>query len=215
MRFAILGGTGPEGLGIAVRLMAAGESVIIGSRSRERAAQAARSLRDRFPKASLSGTTNPEAAADAETVCLTMPYEGLDAVLDACGRALDGKVVIDTTSPLRFEKGVFELEGVPEGSAAQRIQARHPAARVVGAFKHHSAKDLSALERSLEGDVLICGNDAAAKRVVAELARRIPNLRPIDAGDLRVARRLESVTALLLNLNQQHRARTSFRILGL
>lgn len=215
MKIAVLGGTGPEGLGIAARLAAAGETVIIGSRSAERAAEAAKSLRARVPKGDLSGAANPEAAAGAEIVFFVVPYEGVDHILETCGSVLAGKVVVDTIINLRVEKGFFEVAAVPEGSAAERIQTRLPGARVVSAFKHQSAKDLMAVDRPVEGDVLVCGNDAAAKQVVGDLVRRIPDLRPIDAGDLRIARILEPMTALLLNLNHKHKTRASYRILGI
>lgn len=215
MRIAVLGGTGPEGLGIAARLAAAGESVIIGSRSAERASEAAKSLRVKVPKGDLSGATNPEAASGAEIVFFVVPYEGVDHILETCGSVLSGKIVVDTIINLRVEKGFFEVGSIPEGSAAERIQARLPGARVVSAFKHQSAKDLMAVDRSVEGDVLVCGNDLGAKQVICDLVRRIPDLRPIDAGDLRIARVLEPMTALLLNLNHKHKARASYRILGL
>lgn len=215
MRIAVLGGTGPEGLGIAARLAAAGESVIIGSRSAGRATEAVAQLRAKLPQAALSGRTNPEAAAAAEVVFVVVPYGGLEHILSTCAPALAGKVVVDTIVPLRVEKNFFAAETVSEGSAGGRLQAHLPSSRVVSAFKHQSAADLIAIERPMEGDVLLCGNDAGAKELVTGLIRSIPRLRPIDAGDLRVAGVLEAMTALLLNLNRRHKARTSYRIIGL
>ncbi len=215
MRIAVLGGTGPEGLGIAARLAAAGESVVIGSRSAERAVAAAQSLRTRVPKGDFSGAANRDAAADAEIVFIVVPYEGVDHILETCGAVLPGKIIVDTIINLRVTKGFFEVDPIPEGSAAERIQKVLPGARVVSAFKHQSAKDLMAVDRPVEGDVLVCGNDPDAKRVLCDLVKRIPDLRPVDAGELRIARVLEPMTALLLNLNHQYKTRASYRILGL
>ena len=105
MRIAVLGGTGPEGLGLAARLAQIGESVIIGSRSAERAEEAARNLREKLPQGSLAGTPNAKAAADAEVVMLAFPYEGIDVILADCAAPMNGKVVIDTIVPLKVIPG--------------------------------------------------------------------------------------------------------------
>jgi len=215
MNVAILGGTGPEGLGLGARLAKAGNRVIVGSRSAERAAEAARSLRERVPSAEIDGGTNVDAASRAETVFVAVPYAGLGVVIDTCGDHLTGKVVVDIVVPLRMRKGFADLEPVAEGSASERIQASLPNARVVSAFKSQSAIHLLDLEHPVEGDVIISGNDPAARELVAGLVRGIPDLRPVDAGDVRNSRAVEHLTALLVNLNRRHRAHTSFRITGL
>jgi hypothetical protein len=215
MRIAVLGGTGPEGLGIAARLAVAGETVIIGSRSEERATAAVRSLVAQVPNASISGATNAQAAAQGDIAFIVVPYAGLDHILETCGPALAGKIVVDTIIPLRLQNGSFEIEPVAEGSAAERLQTRLGGGRIVSAFKHQSAKDLAATEHPIAGDVLICGDDPEAKRVVGEIVWKIRDLRAIDAGDLKAARILEPMTVLLLNLNQRYKARASYRILGI
>ena len=214
MRIAVLGGTGPEGLGLAARLAQIGESVIIGSRSAERAEDAVKTLRAKLPQASLSGGPNAQAAAEAEVVVLAFPYEGIDGILADCAAAMEGKLVIDTIVPLKVASKFFGVEPPPEGSAGEKIQARVNGAKVVSAFKHQSAQHLIELEHAMEGDVLLCGNDESAKGVVAQLVRRIRDLRPVDAGDLRNAGVFEAMTALLLNLNRKHKTRASVRILG-
>jgi 8-hydroxy-5-deazaflavin:NADPH oxidoreductase len=208
MRIAVLGGTGPEGLGLAARLAQIGESVVIGSRSAERAGDAVTKLREKLPNAALAGAANAAAAADAEAAVLAFPYEGIDATLAECGPALAGKLVIDTIVPLKVDGKFFGVEPPAEGSAGERIQARVPTAKVVSAFKHQSAHHL------MEGDVLICGNDEAAKASVAGLVTRIRALRPVDVGELRNARVFEAMTALLLNINRRHKTRSSVQILG-
>jgi 8-hydroxy-5-deazaflavin:NADPH oxidoreductase len=214
MRIAVLGGTGPEGLGLAARLAQVGEAVIIGSRSAERAAEAVETLKAKLPDGILSGGPNAAAAAEAEVVVLAFPYEGIAPILADCASALADKVVIDTIVPLKVEGKFFTVEPPAEGSAGELIQVRVPAAKVVSAFKHQSAAHLIELEHEMEGDVLYCGNDEQAKGVVAHLIRSIRDLRPVDAGDLRSARVFESITALLLNLNRKHKTKSSIRILG-
>jgi NADPH-dependent F420 reductase len=214
MKIAVLGGTGPEGLGLAARFAQSGEAVIIGSRSAERAEEAAKGLRAKLPGATVSGAPNAAAAAAADTVVLAFPYEGVDATLAECGAAMVGKTVIDTIVPLKVDGKFFNVEPPAEGSAAERIQSRVPGAKVVSAFKHQSAHHLMDLEHRMEGDVLVCGNDEASKALVADLVRRVPDLRPVDAGELRNARVFEAMTALLLNLNRRHKTRSSLRILG-
>jgi 8-hydroxy-5-deazaflavin:NADPH oxidoreductase len=214
MRIAVLGGTGPEGLGLAARLAQIGESVVIGSRSAERAQDAVKALHAKLPQASLSGGPNAKAAAESEVVVLAFPYEGIDGILADCAAAMEGKLVIDTIVPLKVESRFFGVEPPPEGSAGEKIQGRVKSAKVVSAFKHQSAQHLIELEHAMEGDVLLCGNDETAKGVVAGLVRRIRDLRPVDAGDLRNARVFEAMTALLLNLNRKHKTRASVRILG-
>lgn len=214
MKIAVLGGTGPEGLGLAARFAQIGETVILGSRSAERAEEAAKGLRTKLSSAIVSGASNADASAAAEVVVLAFPAEGIDTILPDCAEALDGKIVIDTIVPMKFE-GKFAGVAMPaEGSAGERIQAKLPGSKVVSGFKHQSAHHLSDVEHLMEGDVLICGNDDAAKTAVADLVRRIKNLRPVDAGDLKNARHFEPMTALLLNINRRHKTRASFSVLG-
>jgi 8-hydroxy-5-deazaflavin:NADPH oxidoreductase len=213
---AFLGGTGPEGLGLALRLAAAGEPVVIGSRVAERARRAADTIRAALPRAEVQGHANPEALERADRIVLTFPFEGLAAFLGVSAAALDRKLVIDVIVPLRFRAGFFELAPVDgAASVGELIQRAAPAARVVSAFKNLSAEKLGDLASPLAGDVLVCGNDPSAREEVAGLVRRIPGLRAVDAGGIENARYVEAITALLLNLNRRHRARTSIAILGL
>jgi NADPH-dependent F420 reductase len=213
---AFIGGTGPEGLGLALRFAAAGEPVLIGSRAADRAAAAAETIRAAVPGAAVQGHTNTEALERADRVVLTFPFEGLAAFLDSAKQALAGKLVIDVIVPLGFRSGFVEIVPI-EGarSAGELIQQAVPTARVVSAFKNLSAERLRDLSARLEGDVVLCGNDRGARAEVAALVGVIPGLRAVDAGDIRNARYLEAITALLLNLNRKYKARTSIAILGL
>lgn len=210
-----IGGTGPEGQGLALRLAAAGEEVLLGSRDPERARRAAEELRGRAPGVRVEGDLNREVARRAEVVFLCVPYGGHADTVRALADALAGKVVVDVVAPLAFEKGWAHALPVPEGSAAEQAQALAPGARLVAGFHHLSAHDLLDLDHPLEADVLLCGDDAEAKGRVMELAGRIPGLRPVDAGPLRMARYLEPFTAVLLNVNRRYRVRASLRLTGL
>jgi len=212
---AVLGGTGPEGLGIAARLAAAGEEVIVGSRLASRATEAAAILAREVPGGQVSGAPNPDAAAAAGIAFVAVPLTGVGALLDDSAAYLGGKIVVEVVNAVRAERGQFSAVETAEGLVARRIATRVPSARIVSALKHVSAANLRAVGRRLEGDVLLCGDDDAAKAAVAELIRKMPDLRPVDAGGLAVAPLLDHLTALLLNLNRRHRTETSIRIVGL
>ena len=213
---AFIGGTGRQGLGLALRFAAAGAPVVIGSRVAERAAAAAETVRTAVPGASVRGYENAEAVARSKRLALTFPFGGLASFLAAGRAALAGKLVIDVIVPLAVRNGLFELTPVDgAASAGELIQQTVPAARVVSAFKNHSAETLQDIAAPLEGDVVLCGNDAGARAEVAALVGLLPGLRAVDAGGIANARYLEAITALLLNLNRRHKARASIAILGL
>jgi hypothetical protein len=214
-RIAILGGTGPEGLGLALRFAQAGEAVTIGSRDPQRARQTAERVAAAVAGASVSSGTNDTVVADADPVVLAFPFAAAAAVLPPLAATLAGRIVIDVINPLRLRRGVFELLPVAEGSAAQLIQRLLPGGRVVAAFKTIAAEHLQQLDTPLAGDVLLCADDAGAKEAVASLAGRLPNLRPLDAGPLSSSHMVEGITALLLNLNRRYRAVTAVGIVGI
>ena len=211
----LLGGTGPEGRGLALRFALAGESVIIGSRDQARAEEAAKRVQTRGKITGVHGATNAHTAQEADTVILTVPYEAQASLLAPLAGPLEGKTVISTVSPLAFEGGMPSVLAVPEGSASAQVQSILPRSTVVAALHHVSAVELWTPEKVLEGDVLVCSDDSDAKARVIDLVRRIPDLRGIDAGSLSNARYVEEITALLLNLNRVHHTRTGIRITGL
>ncbi len=218
-QIAFLGGTGPEGLGLAARFALAGERVIIGSREPERAVRAADTLRQRLAAAGrgthISGTGNRSAAAAADHVVLTLPFAAVTAVLPELAPALAGKIVLDVVNPLMLQSHLFNLAPLPAASAAELIQRLLPQSLVVSGFKHLSARALCHIAQPLNGDVLLCSETPAATRYFLDLVDRIPHLRGIDAGGLANARPLEAMTALLLNLNRRYQATTSVQVLGL
>jgi NADPH-dependent F420 reductase len=207
---AILGGTGAQGLGLALRFAAAGEAIVIGSRVAERAQEAAAKVRAAVPEARVEGREN------LDRVVLTLPVEGLAPMLERAAGLLAGKLVIDAMVPLTVRKKVAELTAVEEApSVSELVQSRAPDARVVCAFKNVPSDALHDLAHPVTGDVLLCGDDEAARREVASLVEHVPGLRPVDAGPLRLARYVEGLTALLVTLNIRHKALTSIAITGL
>ena len=210
-----LGGTGLEGRGLALRFALAGEQVVIGSRQAARAQEAARAVLERGPVEGVSGARNREAAEQADVVFITCPYQAQIGLLEPLADALAGKLVVSTVAPLAFDEGSAGLIGVPEGSAAEQARRLLPESRIAAAFQNVSAVDLWSPHRTLEGDVLVCSDDEEARLQTMELARMIPDLRPVDGGALRTARYVEGITALILNLNRRYKTRAMIRMLGL
>jgi NADPH-dependent F420 reductase len=222
---AIVGGTGALGFGLALRWLIAGVPVVIGSRSEERAAEAAGRLQEKVrahgnPEVRAEGFHNDEAVKRANTVVLAVPFRSQSENLNNLRYSLQaGTILIDATVPLAAAIGgrATRTVGVWQGSAAEQAQEMAPrGVIVVSAFHTVSANLLADLDNAIEEDVLIAGDDRKAKEQVAELARKIPGLRPIDCGDLEVARILEQLTALLISVNRRHKIKHSgIRLTGL
>lgn len=213
---AIIGGTGPQGRGLAYRFAVAGYAVTIGSRDATRASGKAAEIAAKAGEVTIAGAENQRAAAGSDIVVLAMPYGGHADVLKGLGSTLDGKVVISCVNPLGFDAvGPYALD-VPAGSAAEEAQSILPGARVVGAFHHVSALNLWKHEGLLKHeDVLVCGNDDEANAVVAELAKAVTGRAGIIAGGLSLARELEPWTGVLISINKRHRVRSGIQITGL
>ena len=216
---AVLGGTGPEGLGLALRLVQAGETVTIGSRDAKRAQDAASRIREKVgAHAQVFGKENIDACAAADLVLLTIPFEGHAALLKQIKPAIrPGSIVIDATVPLAASVGgrATRTLGVWQGSAAQETAELVPkGVSVVAAFQNVSAELLNA-EGTVDCDVIVCSDDADASQTVRSLAARIPGVRAIDGGKLESARILEQITALLIGLNIRHKGHSGIRITGL
>jgi len=216
---AVLGGTGPEGFGLALRWVRAGETVIIGSRDAGRAREAAAKITARVGSgANVSGDENSAACARADLLVLTIPFEGHAALLKQIKPAItEGSIVIDATVPLAASVGgrVTRTLGVWQGSAAQQAAELVPqGVSVVAAFHNTSAEVLNGDAR-VECDVIVCSDDADAAATVRTLAAKIPGVRAIDGGKLENARILEQITALLIGLNIRHKGHSGIRITGL
>jgi NADPH-dependent F420 reductase len=210
-----LGGTGPEGRGLALRFALAGESVIIGSRERERADQAADSIAGHAAEGAIRGGLNLDAATQGDIVFVAVPYAGHRATLDSLSDALRGKIVVDVVAPLEFKKGRASAIRVAEGSAALEAQAVLGDSTVVGAFQNISAEDLLVPDRAIDSDVIVCADDADARKRVIGLANVIDGARGVDGGGLENARYVEDFTAMLLNINRIYRAHSTIKIVGI
>jgi hypothetical protein len=215
MRIGIVGGTGKEGIGLGLRWAQAGHDVIIGSRDPERARGKAAELAASAPGRHIEGMSNREAAAAADVVVLTVPATGLAATLPELREACRGKIVVSTVVPLTFG-GPRLFTPPPQGSAAEEAQELLGSeARVVAAFHHIAAHELSAGDHPIECDLLICGPDAEGKKLVSDLGRSM-GLRPVDVGALSNAGPIEGITALLATINRRYKLKNSgIQITGL
>jgi len=215
---AVLGGTGPEGFGLALRWARTGETVIIGSRVAQRAHEAAEKIRQSVPNARISGQENVAACGAADLLMLTVPFEGHATLLKQLKPALrPGTILIDATVPLAASVGgrATRTLGVWQGSAAQEAaELVPPGVSVVAAFQNVGAEMLNA-EEPVDCDVIVCSDDPAAAKVVQQLAIKIPGVRALDGGKLENARILEQITALLIGLNIRHKGHAGIRISGL
>jgi 8-hydroxy-5-deazaflavin:NADPH oxidoreductase len=216
---AILGGTGPAGMGLALRWARAGESIIIGSRSAERARDAALQIKEKVgDQAQVTGETNVAACAASDLLALTVPFEGQAALLKELKPAFrPGSILMDATVPLASGIGgrASRTLGVWQGSAAQQAAELVPkGVTVVAAFQNCSA-DVMNGEGPVECDVIVCSDDQVATQAVCELAAKIPGVRALDGGKLENARIVEQITALLIGLNIRHKGHGGIRITGL
>jgi 8-hydroxy-5-deazaflavin:NADPH oxidoreductase len=212
---AVLGGTGPQGRGLARRFAAAGLRVAVGSRSADRAAEVAGRLATESA-GQITGAANRDVAARADIVVVAVPWEGHAELLRDLSDVLAGKVVIDCVNPLGFDKqGAYVLE-VAEGSAAQQAAALLPESRVVAAFHHVSAVLLDDPNvPEVDTDILVLGDDREATDLVQELASRVPGMRGIYAGRLRNARQVEGLTANLVSVNRRYKVHAGVRVTDL
>jgi 8-hydroxy-5-deazaflavin:NADPH oxidoreductase len=204
----ILGGTGPQGRGLARRFAMAGHPVIIGSRNHDRAYGVAREIGH-----DVRGLANRDAARESALVIAAVPWEGHAELLADLATELAGKIVVDCVNPLGFDqRGAYPLP-IPEGSAAQQAAALLPSSRVVAAFHHVSAVLLlDAQVDSLDQDVLVLGDDRYATDLVQALAGRIPGVRGIYAGRLRNCGQIEALTANLVSINRRYKAHAGLRV---
>ena len=209
---AILGGTGPQGRGLARRFASAGIRVVIGSRTTERAVAIATELAA-ATGGSVTGAANAGAAAAGDIVLVAVPWDGHAQLLKELAPALAGKVVVDCVNPLGFDKqGAYALH-VEEGSAAQQAASILTESTVVGAFHNVSAVLLEdpTVER-VDTDVLVLGDDREATDLVQELAAAIPGVRGVYGGRLRNAHQVEAFTANLISINRRYKAHSGLKV---
>lgn len=215
----IVGGTGALGAGLARRWAEAGAPIAIGSRSAERAEEAAAKLREAVPDAAVEGLPNEEAAQRAEIVFLTVPFRAQSENLNNLREALQpGQILVDCTVPLAAAvsgKATRSL-GVWQGSAAQQAQEMVPeGVTVVAALHTVGAPTLADPAVELEEDVLVCGDRKADKARVARLIELIGGLRAVNAGPLEMARIVEQLTPLLISVNVRYKTHAGIKLTGL
>ena len=215
-KIAFVGGTGPEGIGLALRMAIVGHEIMIGSRTDERGKEVATRILSDIPEAKVDGGSNKNVVAGADVVFLTFPYAGQEETLPILADDLKDVIVCNVVAPLNFVKGVGAVaQSVPGNSAAEEAALALPDSRVVSAFQNMSAEKLMELGEPIESDVLVCGDDLDAKKIVIELANQIDGVRGLDGGALSNSRYVEVLTSLLINLNRLHKTQTSIRVVGL
>jgi 8-hydroxy-5-deazaflavin:NADPH oxidoreductase len=216
---AIIGGTGPAGMGMAFRWARAGETIIIGSRDDQRAQLAAAAIELKVGnQASVSGMENRAACAAADILVLTVPFEGQAALLKQLKPSIsEGSILIDATVPLASSVGgrASRPLGVWQGSAAQQAAELAPKGVSVVAAFHNLSAELLGGDEPMDCDVVVCSDDPDAAQLTREFAALIPGVRAIDGGKLENARIVEQITALLIGLNIRHKGHSGIRITGL
>jgi NADPH-dependent F420 reductase len=219
-KIGILGGTGPEGSGLAFRWARGGEEIVIGSRDAQRAAETAAQLRARIgASAKIEGADNVAAATKCDVVVLTVPFSGHAALLKQLKSFWKpGTVVIDTTVPLAATVGgaATRMLGVWQGSAAEQAAELLPAGVSVAAAFQNLGAELLAKDEPVDCEIIVCSDDEKAKQVASELAEKIPGARALNGGKLENARIVESLTALLVGINIRYKVHSAgIRFTGL
>lgn len=216
---SFIGGTGPEGRGLALRFAIIGEQVFLGSRDSQRAVAAAADVRAllsaNYPDSTVMGGTNEQAARLGDIVFISVPYSAQKDTLTELEPHLRGKVIVNVVAPLAFIKGSAQALPVPAGSAAEEARDLLPESPVVGAFHNLSAIDLLMPLLGLDCDVVVCSDDPDAKAKVMELAQCIKGVRAVNGGALVNSRYVEHLTSLLININRIYKAHSSIRITGI
>ena len=221
MKIAILGGTGDQGFGLALRL-AKNNKIIIGSRKKEKAEEAAKRakeiLKQRGIEADIIGLENKDAAKEGDVVILSIPYEHTLSTIKQLKEELKGKIVVSIGVPLATAIGdkPTRLLFPPDGSVAEMVQNVLKDSKVVSAFQNVCHAVLEDLDNPVDCDILVCGNDEEAKKVVIDLANQIEGVRAIDCGNLEKSRIIEAITPLLIGLNIKYKSKgTGIRITNL
>jgi NADPH-dependent F420 reductase len=215
MRIGILGGTGPAGRGLAVRLADAGDEIVIGSRDAQRAATIAKDLVEAWPAHSLSisGTSNEKTAA-ADVVVVATPWDSAIATVKPLAPDLEGKVVVSMANALAREGREFVALIPPRGSVAASLQAALPLSLVSASLHHLPASEMEKLDARLVADVMVCSDHPEATAATLALIDRIEGLRGVDAGSLSQAAPIEAFTAVLITINIRHKVHTAVQLSG-
>jgi NADPH-dependent F420 reductase len=216
VRIGILGGTGPAGSALAARLASVGFEAIVGSRSKYRAMETVDGLLARWPDRVLPITAaDNRGAAAGDIVVIATPWDGATQTAVSVDDQLRDKVVICMANALTRIGKEFQPLVPPRGSVAASVQAAVPSCCVAAAFHHVPARELGDLDNPIESDVLICSDHPSATEATATIVSKIPNMRPLDAGELSLATPIESFTAVLLQLNVHYKTRVAVKFTGI
>jgi hypothetical protein len=214
-RIAIIGGTGPEGLGLAMRFAKSGNMVFIGSRSEERAEEAVTKVKEKLPESDIFGGLNADGAEKADFIFLTVPSDAHHDTLVQLEETIADKILIDVVVPMLWDKDGPKAVTLDEGSAAMQARAVLPNAKVISGFHHLDGSELQKVDKPLQGDVIICGDHKPAKKKVMDLVEEIEYVRALDGGGLPNSRYLEEFTVQLLQINKIYKAHAGVRITGI
>lgn len=209
----ILGGTGPAGQGVALRLASAGYDVILGSRDAARAGTIVAGLATRGPGV-VSGATN-EVAAAADLVVVATPWDSAISIASALKDELGGKIVISMVNALVREGRELVPLYPPRGSMAAQLAHALPTSKVVGAFHHLPASEMVNLDSGLDADVVIFSDHADARQSVADMVTSMPGLRAVIAGSMSLASAIEAFTAVCISINIRHKVHSYVQMAGL
>ena len=216
MQIGVLGGTGPAGSGLAARLAASGFDVVIGSRSKYRALEVRDRLYEKWEERNLPLTAGDnEAAAASDVVVVATPWDAAAVTVAGVASSLRGKVVISMANALAKVGHEFQPLVPPRGSVAASVQAAVPRSLVSAAMHHVPAKELGDISEPVESDVLVCSDHPSATELTIDIVTKLPNLRPLDAGELSNAAPIEAFAAVLLQVNMKYKTRVAIRFTGL
>jgi hypothetical protein len=216
MQIGVLGGTGPAGSGLATRLASCGFDVVIGSRSKYRALEVRDRIFEKWEERNLSLTAGDnETAALSDIVVVATPWDAAAATVAEVSQQLKGKVVISMANALAKVGHEFQPLVPPRGSVAASVQAAVPRSLVAAAMHHVPAKELGDISGPVESDVLVCSDHPSATATTIDIVRKLPDLRPLDAGELSNAAPIEAFAAVLLQVNVKYKSRVAIRFTGL
>ena len=216
MKIGVLGSTGPAGSGLSVRLASVGYEVVMGSRSRYRAMEQRDALLERWEGRALSiDAADNVGAASADVVVLATPWDAASSTAMSVAEKLKGKVVICMCNALAKVGHEFQPLVPPRGSVAASVQAAVPRSLVAAALHHVPARELGLISEPVESDVLVCSDHPKATEVASGIVAALPNLRPLDAGELSNAAPIEAFAAVLLQLNVRYKTRAAVKFTGI
>jgi 8-hydroxy-5-deazaflavin:NADPH oxidoreductase len=214
VKVALIGGTGPAGLGLGARLARAGHAVAIGSRSQERAEEAAAKVLELAGGGAVTGGTNEQVVPAADVVVLSVQADAQPQAVRALAGLLDGKIVLSMANPLTVAEGRANYKPPSEGSLAEQAQHDVPGARVISALHEIRVSRFAKVDRAIDSDTIVTGDDPGAKDAVMALCSDL-GVRPVDGGPLSNSRYVEAFVAVLVSINFRYKAGVSYRITGL